>query len=102
MLLLLLSATAFAGDVVGCTAFGRADLSSGAIHGPEWTVEILDAAAAIRRRDEVVWRGPAASLAFQPVMAPPVHAATTAAVSPRESTALELSRIVEAQMWAAR
>ena len=105
MLLLLFTAPALAEDVLGCTAFGRAELAggtTGAIHGPEWTVELLDGAAAIRRRDDVVWNGPAASLAFEPVRAPPVHATATAAVSPRESTALELSRIVEAQMWAAR
>ena len=105
MLLLLLVAPALAEDVVGCTAFGRAALAGGTtgpIHGPEWTAELQGGAAVIRRRDEVVWRGPAESLAFEPVKAPPVHATTTAAVSPRESTALELSRIVEAQMWAAR
>ena len=101
MLLLLLSASAFAEDVVGCTAFGQATLTdgtSGPIHGPEWTVELLEGAAAIRMRDEVVWRGPAASLAFEAVKAPPAQAPTVA-VSPRDSTALELSRIVEAQMW---
>jgi uncharacterized protein YkwD len=105
LLLLTAPALALAEDALGCTAFGRVELAGGTrgpIHGPEWTVEVVERAAAIRRRDDVVWEGPAASLAFEPVRAPPVHATTTAAVPPDESTALELSRIVEAQMWAAR
>ncbi len=102
MLLLLLSAPANAEDAFGCTAFGPVDFTAGTIHGPEWTVGIVEGAATIRRRGDVVWEGPAASLAYQPILAPPVHGATAASLSPRESTALELARIVEAQMWAAR
>ena len=99
MLLLLLSASAFAEDVVGCTAFARAEIIAGTwgpIHGTDWTVQVNEGKASIRRLDDVVWKGPAASLAFEPVTAPPVHATT---VSPRESTALELSYVIEAQMW---
>lgn len=89
---------------MGCTAFGRAEVTAGTwgpIHGTDWTVQVLEGAASIRRLDDVVWKGPAASLAFEPATAPPVHATTTAAASPRDGTALELSHVIEAQMWKA-